>query len=106
MRRTLVTIAAVTVAFVVAFATLPAGASAPAQAAASGTIRIAAEEEPTCADWIATCSGSAWANWILGNLTMPQAFNVDPDGSYVPSSLLVDAPTLEPGPPMKITYRI
>jgi peptide/nickel transport system substrate-binding protein len=74
--------------------------------AAGGTIRIAAEEEPTCADWIATCAGSSWGNWALGNLTLPQPINVDSDGSYVPGTISVDFPTLDPGPPMKVTYRI
>jgi peptide/nickel transport system substrate-binding protein len=77
----------------------------PAQAAA-GTIRIAAEEEPTCADWIATCGGSAWGNWALGNLTMPQPITVSAEGDYVPGAMSVDFPTLEPGPPMEVTYRI
>jgi peptide/nickel transport system substrate-binding protein len=72
----------------------------------SGTVKIAAEEEPTCADWISSCAGSAWGNWALGNLTMPQATNVDADGNYVPGAMLVDFPTLDPGPPMTVTYRI
>lgn len=105
MRRSLVTTVALAFACSVAVAALPAHASVRGQGA-DGTIRIAAEEEPTCADWIATCSGSAWANWILGNLTMPQAFNVSTEGEYVPSTMLVDEPTLEAGPPMKVTYRI
>jgi peptide/nickel transport system substrate-binding protein len=37
---------------------------------------------------------------------MPQALNVSPEGDYVPGAVLVDFPTLEPGPPMKVTYRI
>lgn len=82
--------------------TAPAGA----QDQNSGTIRIAAEEEPFCADWISSCGGSAWANWELGNLTMPQPISVDVDGSYLPGAMSVDMPTLEPGPPMKVTYRI
>jgi peptide/nickel transport system substrate-binding protein len=93
-------------AVLTAFAAIPvANASVPAQGA-SGTIRIAAEEEPTCTDWIATCAASAWGNWAVGNLTLPMAFNVTPDGDYTPSPLLVDEPTLEAGPPMKVTYRI
>lgn len=102
-------VAAVAVVTVTLATFAPVGASehtrTPHQSA-SGTIRIAAEEEPACADWIGTCSGSAWGNWALGNLTMPQATNVDPEGSYVPGDMLVDFPTLEPGPPMKVTYRI
>lgn len=107
LRRSLVkrfVVAAVACSALVA-ATPNANASVPAQGA-SGTIRIAAEEELTCADWIASCSGSAWGNWSLGNLTLPQAFNVSTEGDYVPSAMLIDEPTLEVGPPMKVTYRI
>ena len=78
----------------------------PVTRATSGTIRIAAEEELACADWIASCAGSAWGNWSLGNLTLPQATNVDPEGNYVAGAMLTEFPTLEPGPPMKVTYRI
>ena len=77
----------------------------PAQAA-GGTVKLAAEEEPTCADWIASCAASAWGNWAFGNLTLPQPINVSPDGEYVAGAMSVDFPTLEPGPPMKVTYRI
>jgi peptide/nickel transport system substrate-binding protein len=90
-------------------AVAPVNASAPDRARqqdASGTIRIAAEEEPFCADWISSCAALVWANWALGNLTMPQALNVDAEGNYVPGAMLVDMPTLEPGPPVTITYRI
>ncbi len=69
-------------------------------------MRIAAEEEPFCADWISSCAALAWGNWALGNLTMPQALNVDAEGNYVPGPMLVDMPTLDPGPPMTVTYRI
>jgi len=71
-----------------------------------GTIRIAAEEEPLCADWIASCAALAWGNWVLGNLTLPQPVNVATDGSYVTGPMLVDFPTLAAGPPMTVTYRI
>ncbi len=86
----------------------PVAATAPAvsQGAAGGTIRIAAEQEPDCADWIASCAGLAWGNWALGNLTLPQVLVVSPDGEYVPGAALADFPTLELGPPMRVTYRI
>jgi peptide/nickel transport system substrate-binding protein len=106
VRMMVATVAVVTVCIA---AVAPLGASRDArthQQGASGTIRIAAEEEPFCADWIASCAGSSWGNWVLGNLTLPQATNVDPDGNYVPGDMLVDFPTLEPGPPMRVTYRI
>jgi len=105
-RRNVVGSVAATAVCAMALSFVPAaGASVSAQPA-SGTIRIAAEEELTCADWIASCAASVWGNWSLGNLTLSQAFNVNPDGDYTPSDLLVDEPTLEPGPPMKVTYRI
>lgn len=89
-----------------AVSTTGAASGAPKQAAPSGTIRIAAEEELACADWIASCAASSWGNWTLGNQTLPQALNVTPGGEYTPGAVLVDAPTLEAGPPMKVTYRI
>jgi peptide/nickel transport system substrate-binding protein len=108
--RGLVTLTAIASLLVGVLALVPAGASSPGararQADDEGTIRIAAEEEPFCADWVATCGGLAWGNWALGNLTMPQALNVDTDGNYVPGDMLVDFPTLEAGPPMTVTYRI
>ena len=54
---------------------------------ASGTIRIAAEEEPTCADWIASVRGL-----VVGQLDArePDAaagvLNVSSDGEYVPGA--------------------
>jgi peptide/nickel transport system substrate-binding protein len=92
--------------FVAASAVVPAGASRQAQSTATGTIRIAAEEELACADWIGTCAALVWGNWELGNLTLPQALNVSSAGEYVPGAMLVDFPTLEAGPPQKVTYRI
>ncbi len=87
-----------------------AGASTVARThaagAASGTIRIAAEEELACADWIASCGGASWGNWTLGNNTLPQALPISADGDYTPGAILTGFPTLDPGPPMKVTYHI
>ncbi len=83
----------------------PVGASTKHQAA-SGTVRIAMEEEPFCADWISSCAALSWGNWALGNLTLPQALNVTADGEYVPGAMLSELPTLSAGPPMTVTYRI
>jgi len=82
------------------------GAATAAAAAGGGVLRIAAEEEPSCGDWIANCAGSSWGVWSLGIQTLPQALIVDSDGNYVPGPVLADFPTLDAGPPMKITYRI
>jgi peptide/nickel transport system substrate-binding protein len=86
----------------------PAAAARPdrAKTQAGGTIRIAAEEELTCADWIASCAGSSWGNWTLGVNTLPQALPVDDNGNYEPGAILTGFPVLDPGPPMKVTYHI
>jgi len=105
--RFLIVAASLATFVAVSFATpATAGRTDRVRAQADGTIRIAAEEEPFCADWISSCAALVWANWALGNLTMPQALNVTPDGEYVPGAMLVDMPTLDPGPPITITYRI
>src|SRR5262245_43890032 len=85
------------------------GAASPTRAhaqSAGGTIRVAAEEELACADGIGSCAALTWGNWVLGNLTLPQALVVDTDGNYVPGAILTGMPTLDVGPPMKVTYHI
>ncbi|GMU79105.1 MAG: hypothetical protein AMXMBFR46_18980 [Acidimicrobiia bacterium] len=84
----------------------PAGVRDQGSAAATGVVRLAAEEELFCADWIASCGGLSWGNWALGIQTLPQAFRVTPDGAYVPGPVLAGEPTVEAGPPVKVTYRI
>jgi len=97
---------AVTLAAVGATA-VPAGAGSRTQTGApSGVLRLAAQQEPFCADWIASCAGLSWGNWILGVQTLPQALRVNPAGEYVPGPVLAGAPTLEPGPPMVVRYPI
>ena len=92
---------------VVVAATVPAGAGPRAQSSgASGTLRLSAQEEPFCADWIASCAGLSWGNWTLGVSTLPQAFRVSPEGEYVPGPVLAGAPTVDPGPPVTVTYPI
>ena len=95
-----------TVSVLIGTVAIPPAGAVRSRQADEGTIRIAAEEELFCADWISTCAGLSWGNWSLGNLTMPQALNVDSDGKYVVGDILVDLPTLDPGPPMTVTYRI
>jgi len=88
---------------------VPAGAATKGQggsAGAQGVLRLSAQEEPYCADWIASCAGLSWGNWVLGVHTLPQAFRVTPAGEYVPGPVLADEPTVDPGPPLRITYRI
>ena len=42
-----------------------AGASAREQST-PGTLKIAAEQEPSCMDWIGSCAGAAWGIWAAG----------------------------------------
>lgn len=70
-------------------------------------IIAAAEQEPDCTDWIASCAGASWGNWILKVHTAPEAFDVDADGNYVVSKLLTKEPTVaEQGEGMTVTYDI
>ena len=63
-----------------------------------GEIVIGAEQEPDCADWLGTCSGSIWGSYIMQITTVPVAFNTRREGEdWVPaaSSLLASEPTSE-----------
>ena len=63
-----------------------------------GEIVIGAEQEPDCADWLGTCSGSIWGSYTMWTATIPVAFNARQDGDdWVPqaSDLLTGEPTVE-----------
>jgi peptide/nickel transport system substrate-binding protein len=70
-----------------------------------GTLVLGAEQEPDCADWIAICAGASWGTWTMAVHTMPRAFDYI-DNGYRVSNLLTEEPTLEVGPPQKVTYKI
>lgn len=94
---------------VVAIVAAMLGSSASAKTTterAKGSIVIAAEQELDTADWIDASAGSSWGNWELGIQTLPQAFSITADGQYKPSPALDGMPKLDPGPPMKVTYKI
>lgn len=72
-----------------------------------GTAVFGAEQEPDCADWIASCAGASWGTWTMAAYTMPRSFDFDPKTSdLVPSILLDGEPKLEEGPPQKVTYKL
>jgi len=91
-------------------ATSVAGAGAASggrdQGSADGVLRLGAEQELYCADWIDSCAALSWGNWTLGIQTLPQAYRVSPAGDYIPGPILTGEPTVEAGPPVKVTYRI
>ncbi|MFD5224863.1 ABC transporter substrate-binding protein [Microbacterium sp. NPDC058342] len=90
------------------------GASGDGGDAAVGTggqIVIGAEQEPECADWIATCAANIWGSYTMRTPTMPTAFDtrrVGEDWKLVPSDLLDGEPTVDVTADGKqvITYRI
>ena len=87
----------------------PVGASAQGRAhqqSSGGTLLIAAEQELASANWISSSAGSSWGDWTLGTQTLPQAFDVNADGDYVPGGVLAGEPELSAGPPQVVTYRI
>src|SRR5262249_13562910 len=103
-----VALVAATVAAVLGTTVAGAGAASGGreQGSAEGVLRLGAEEELACADWISSCAGLSWGNWTLGIETLPQAYRVSPSGDYVPGPILIGEPTVDPGPPAKITYHI
>ena len=77
-----------------------------APAVKGGTLVLGAEQEPDCADWIASCAGASWGTYTMGAHTMPRSFDLTPDGKQVPSILLDGEPKLETSPKQKVTYKI
>ncbi|MFJ4223656.1 ABC transporter substrate-binding protein [Microbacterium sp. NPDC089695] len=60
-----------------------------------GELVVGAEQEPDCADWIATCGGSIWGTYVMQIPTMPSVFQtrlVDDDWQPVPSDLVTGEP--------------
>jgi len=69
-----------------------------------GDLVIGAEQEPDCADWIASCAGSTWGVYVMQTHTMPQAFSSD--GSTFKPTLVMDGEPKVETNPQKITYKI
>lgn len=71
--------------------------ASPAGVSEGGSIVIGAEQEPDCADWIATCGGSIWGSYMMQTPTIPTAFDVrkvGDDWGLEPSPVLTGEPTL------------
>jgi peptide/nickel transport system substrate-binding protein len=67
-----------------------------------GTIVIGAGE-PICADWYGQCGAGNLGIAALQTLPSPLTFV---DGGFRPTALLASEPTVESGPPQRVTYRI
>lgn len=82
---------------------------ANATAGGGGVLTLGAEQEPDCLDWINSCAGSSWGSWMVGNQTLPRAFDyvkVGEDWTYTPSVLLDGEPTVKAGDKPVITYKL
>jgi peptide/nickel transport system substrate-binding protein len=74
-----------------------------------GKIVVGAEQEPDCFDWIGSCSGSSWGQYMAQIQTLPQVFRIVPEGGKfveAPGAVLTGEPKLETTPGQKITYNI
>ncbi|WP_156096815.1 ABC transporter substrate-binding protein [Amycolatopsis jejuensis] len=75
-----------------------------------GAIVVGAEQEPDCADWIATCSGAVWGTYLMDVPTLPRVFVPRKSGDAwapVPSEVMAGEPTVSmDGGKQKVTYQI
>ena len=71
-----------------------------------GDLTFSAEQEPDTMDWIDANAGAAWGTYTVQTNTMPRAFFFNDKNEYEPSVTLAGEPKLDPGPPMKVTYKI
>ncbi len=76
----------------------------------NGTIVLGAEQEMDCADWIASCGGSAWGVYTMQQHTMPRVFDflkVNGVWSNVPSLMSAGEPVVtDVGGKQTVTYKI
>ncbi len=75
-----------------------------------GTLVVGAEQEPDCADWIASCAGASWGLYTIQEHTMPRTFDfVKKNGTWVetPNILLAGEPTVATvNGKQTVTYKI
>lgn len=89
----------------------PSGSSTTSGAVPTGgTLVLGAEQEPDCADWIASCAGASWGLYTIQEHTMPRVFNYEKqNGAWteVPSPLLASMPvaTTKAGKQV-VTYKL
>lgn len=93
---------------------LAAGCSGPASDGTAGPVTSIEEPrqggtiaisigEPVCADWYGQCGAANLGVLPLQTLPSPMTFV---GGRYAPTPLLVGEPTVDAGPPQRVTYRI
>jgi peptide/nickel transport system substrate-binding protein len=77
---------------------------------AGGSITVGTSEFPECLNPITACASATGTWWTVLEQVMPRAMELDADADVVPSTLLVEAPSLENGGltegPFTITYHL
>ncbi|WP_231644961.1 ABC transporter substrate-binding protein [Sciscionella sediminilitoris] len=81
----------------------------PKQVRTGGSLVIGSEQEPGCADWIGSCSGSIFGTYVMQVQTMPAVFQYRPvNGGWRPvaTDLMAAEPsTTVVGGKQRIVYR-
>ena len=83
----------------------PTGTVQVEQPRQGGTLVVGAAGEAGCADWYSPCGNNFWGIRTMALQTLPTPMDFV-DGQYRPSPLLAGEPTVDPGPPQRVTYRI
>jgi peptide/nickel transport system substrate-binding protein len=77
---------------------------------AGGDVTFGAESWPQCLNPITACADNAWTYYTVLEHVLPRAMQLDPKGNFVPSPLLVEAPSLNTGDlaqsPFTVTFKI
>jgi peptide/nickel transport system substrate-binding protein len=75
-----------------------------------GNVTFGAEGWPECLNPITACADNAWTYYTVLEHVLPRAMQLDPKGNFVPSPLLVEAPSLNTGDlaqsPFTVTFKI
>jgi peptide/nickel transport system substrate-binding protein len=76
-----------------------------------GKIVVAAEQWPQCLNPVTSCASSTWLLYTSDLQVLPRAMSLDPQGNFIASPLLTEAPSLtngglSQGPPFTVTFKI
>ncbi len=86
------------------------GATDSDAGATGGSVVFAAEQWPECLNPVTSCANASWLVWSVTAHILPRLMELDVDGNYQASPVLVEAPSLENGlitqNPFTVTYMI
>jgi peptide/nickel transport system substrate-binding protein len=75
-----------------------------------GKVVLGAEQWPQCTNPITSCSSSTWMFYTTTMQVLPRAMTLDPQGNFIASPLLTEAPSLTNGGltqnPFTVTFKI